>query len=95
MPDLTQESYEELQAGRKLLQGDRTAEEFFTGMLHKKLTAALLKMTGIRLATPMKEIPEEKIHAYYNLCRNLKLHITESNRYEMHRYPPEAWMYGK
>ena len=35
LPDLTQESYEELQAGRKLLQGDRTAEEFFTGMLHK------------------------------------------------------------
>lgn len=30
----------------------------------------------------MKEIPEEKIHAYYNLCRNLKLHITESNPYE-------------
>ena len=28
------------------------------------------------------EIPEEKIHAYYNLCRNLKLHITESNPYE-------------
>ena len=82
LPDLTQESYEELQAGRKLLQGDRTAEEFFTGMLHKKLTAALLKMAGIRLATPMKEIPEEKIHAYYNLCRNLKLHITESNPYE-------------
>ena len=51
-------------------------------MLHKKLTAALLKMAGIRLATPMKEIPEEKIHAYYNLCRNLKLHITESNPYE-------------
>ncbi|MFQ9876167.1 aminoacetone oxidase family FAD-binding enzyme [Waltera sp.] len=82
LPDLTQESYEELQAGRKLLHGDRTAEEFFTGMLHKKLTAALLKMAGIRLATPMKEIPEEKIHAYYNLCRNLKLHITESNPYE-------------
>lgn len=40
------------------------------------------KMAGIRLATPMKEIPEEKIHAYYNLCRNLKLHITESNPYE-------------
>ena len=34
------------------------------------------------MATPMKEIPEEKIDAYYNLCRNLKLHITESNPYE-------------
>ena len=34
------------------------------------------------ISMPMKEIPEEKIHAYYNLCRNLKLHITESNPYE-------------
>ena len=39
-------------------------------------------MTGIRLATPMKEIPEEKIRNYYRLCRALKLHITESNPYE-------------
>lgn len=83
LPDLSPESYEELQAGRKLLlQGDRTAEEFFTGMLHKKLTSSLLKMAGIRLATPMKEIPEEKIRNYYGLCRALKLHITESNPYE-------------
>lgn len=82
LPDLPPEDYEKLQAGRKLLQGDRTAEEFFTGILHKKLTSSLLKMTGIRLATPMKEIPEEKIRNYYRLCRALKLHITESNPYE-------------
>lgn len=83
LPDLSPESYEELQAGRKLLlQGERTAEEFFTGMLHKKLTSSLLKMAGIRLATPMREIPEEKIRNYYCLCRALKLHITESNPYE-------------
>ena len=82
LPDLSPESYEELQAGRKLLQGDRTAEEFFTGILHKKLTSSLLKMAGIRLATPMQEIPEEKIRNYYRLCRALKLHITESNPYE-------------
>ncbi len=82
LPDLTPQAYEELQAGRKPLQGDRTAEEFFTGMLHKKLTSSLLKMAGIRLATPMQEIPEEKIRNYYSLCRNLRLHITESNPYE-------------
>ena len=82
LPELSQEAYEELQAGRKLLQGDRTAEEFFTGILHKKLTLALLKMAGIRQATPMQEIPEEKIHNFYGLCRSFRLHITESNPYE-------------
>ena len=51
-------------------------------MLHKKLTSSLLKMAGIRLMTPMQEIPEEKIRNYYCLCRNLRLHITESNPYE-------------
>lgn len=82
LPDLTPEAYEELQVGRKLLQGDRTAEEFFTGMLHKKLTSSLLKMAGIRLATLLREIPEERIRNYYRLCRDLRLHITESNPYE-------------
>ena len=28
------------------------------------------------------EIPEEKIRNFYGLCRNLRLHITESNPYE-------------
>ena len=82
LPDLSPEGYKELQAGRKLLQGERTAEEFFTGMLHKKLTASLLKMAGIRLATPMRDITADKIQNYYSLCRSLRLHITESNPYE-------------
>ena len=82
LPGLSQEAYEKIQAGRILLQENRTAEEFFTGMLHKKLTSALLKMVGIRLTTSMQEIPEEKIRNYYSLCRALKLHITESNPYE-------------
>ena len=82
LPELTPEAYEKLQTGRKLLQGERTAEEFFTGILHKKLTSALLKLAGIRLATPMREIPEEKIHNFYGICRSLQLHITESNPYE-------------
>ena len=82
LPDLSEEEYRKLQESRKLLLGDRTAEEFFTGILHKKLTSALLKLAGIRLATPMREIPEEKIHNFYGLCRNFRLHITESNPYE-------------
>lgn len=82
LPDLSLEEYERLKSVRKLLQGDRTAEEFFTGILNKKLTAALLKMAGIRLVTPMKEISPEKVSLFYTLCRDLRLHITESNPYE-------------
>ena len=82
LPELSEEEYLKLQESRKLLLGDRTAEEFFTGILHKKLTSALLKLAGIRLATPMREIPEEKIRNFYGLCRNFRLHITESNPYE-------------
>lgn len=82
LPELSEEEYFKLQESRKLLLGDRTAEEFFTGILHKKLTSALLKLAGIRLATPMREIPEEKIRNFYGLCRNFRLHITESNPYE-------------
>lgn len=82
LPEVSIEEYEKLQAGRRLLQGERTAEEFFTGLLHKKLTSALLKLAGIKPATPMKVIPEEKIQYFYALCRNFRLQITESNPYE-------------
>ena len=82
LPELSEEEYHKLQESRKLLLGDRTAEEFFTGIVHKKLTSTLLKLAGIRLATPMREIPEEKIRNFYGLCRNFRLHITESNPYE-------------
>lgn len=33
--------------------GDRNGEDFFTGVLHKKLAAVLLKMAGIRLDQPV------------------------------------------
>ena len=82
LPELSKEEYRKLQESRKLLLGDRTAEEFFTGIVHKKLTSTLLKLAGIRLATPMREIPEEKLRNFYGLCRNFRLHITESNPYE-------------
>ena len=82
LPDMTEESYENMKETRRMLQEKRTAEEFFTGILNKKLMSVFLKIAGIKPTTPAVEIPEDKINTFYELCRCFRLHITESNPYE-------------
>ncbi|MEI3588579.1 MAG: aminoacetone oxidase family FAD-binding enzyme [Lachnospiraceae bacterium] len=82
LPDMTEESYENMKKTRRMLQEKRTAEEFFTGILNKKLMSVFLKIAGIKPTTPAVEIPEDKINTFYELCRCFRLHITESNPYE-------------
>ena len=82
LPDMTQEAYQDMQTARRKLMGERTAEEFFTGIIHKKLMSVLLKQAGIRLNVLAKEIPEEKMRYFYELCRCFRVHITASNPYE-------------
>lgn len=75
-------SFEQLMASRKLLQTDRTVEEFFTGLLNKKLMTLFEKMAGLKPNVSVEEADVEAIHAVYRLCRNFKLHVNGSNPYD-------------
>lgn len=82
LPDYGQEEYAALQAGRKLLQNDRTVEEFFTGMLHKKLMQQFVKMAGLSPGESAGAADENALQEVYRLCREWKLHVNGYNAYD-------------
>ncbi len=82
LPEFDKTSYELLIAGRKLLQGGRTVEEFFTGILNKKLMNLFIKLAGLKPNTLMEEADGDRVEQVYRLCRQWKLHVTGSNPYD-------------
>ncbi len=82
LPDYGQGEYEALQAGRKLLQCGRTVEEFFTGMLHKKLMLQFIKLAGLKPGGNVEEAGEAEIKRVYELCREWRLHVIGHNSYD-------------
>lgn len=82
LPDYGQEEYAALQVGRKLLQNDRTVEEFFTGMLPKKLMQQFVKMAGLKSGEPAGTADEGAMKEVYRLCREWKLHVNGHNSYD-------------
>lgn len=82
LPDYDNDSFEQMIAGRKLLQTGRTVEEFFTGVLNKKIMSLFIRMVGLKPNLCVEEADEAAIRQVYDLCRNWKLHINGSNSYD-------------
>lgn len=82
LPDYNDEAFDGLCAGRELLQGDRTVEEFFTGLLNKKLMQLFIKMAGLKGNLPMEHADKKAVKQVYDLCRRWQLHVTGSNPYD-------------
>lgn len=82
LPEYNNEDFAGLIASRSLLQTDRNVEEFFTGMLHKKIMSLFTKLSGLKPNTPVEQAEETALHQVYELCRSWKLHVTGSNPYD-------------
>jgi len=82
MPDYGEEEFMQLVMRRMLLQTDRTVEEFFTGMLNKKLMSLFIKLAGLKHNAPIEEASDAEKMQVYELCREWKLHVTGSNPYD-------------
>lgn len=82
LPDYTEADFAALRADRRLLQGQRTVEEFFTGMLHKKLMHLFIRMAGLKATESAAEADEGKLARVYELCRHWSVHVVGSNPYE-------------
>jgi len=81
-PDDTEESYERVCTERALLLGQRTAEEFFTGMLNKKLMMLFLRLAGLKPGEKLNQAKKEKVRRVYELCREWRIHVNGSNSFE-------------
>ena len=65
-----------------LVKSSRTVEEFFTGILHKKLMMLLIKQAGLKANQPIVSVPDKIIRGIYESCRCFPMHITGSNSYD-------------
>lgn len=82
LPDYSPQEYRALIRRRALLGGARTVEEFFTGMLHKKLMTLFIRLAGLKTNTPVKDVAEKALEEVYRQCREFTLHVTGSNGYD-------------
>lgn len=82
LPDYDDATFEQMQIGRKLLLGQRTVEEYFTGMLNKKLMLLFGRLAGLKPTEEMDGADERKVKKVYELCRSWQLHVTGSNSYD-------------
>ncbi|MBO5336291.1 MAG: NAD(P)/FAD-dependent oxidoreductase [Lachnospiraceae bacterium] len=82
LSDMSEDTYKKFCEERRRTQKGRTAEEFFTGMLHKKIMALFLKMAGIKGNIPISEAEEEKMQQVFALCKKFRVHINGSNPYD-------------
>ncbi len=82
LPDFDDATYEGWKAGRVLLQNGRTVEEFFTGILNKKIMMLFIKMAGLKPQQAIEEADREAVESVYSLCRQWRLHVNGSNSYD-------------
>lgn len=83
LPDYSPEAYEQLRISRNLLlQDGRTVEEYFTGMLHKKLMMLFIKLAGLKPGDGIREADPELVKKVYGLCRQWRLHVIGSHSYD-------------
>ena len=82
LPWYTKEEFGSLCTARRQRLGNRTAEEFFTGLVHKKLILLLLRLAGLKAGESVDEADPEKIERFYRLCRDFRVHVTGSNSFD-------------
>lgn len=83
LPDYSPEAYEQLRISRSLLlQDGRTVEEYFTGMLHKKLMMLFIRLAGLKPSDNIREADPELVKKVYGFCRQWKLYAIGSHSYD-------------
>ena len=82
LPEYTDQDFKAFCDKRKLLRDRRTVEEFFTGILNKKLMLLFIKLAGLKRDIPVSEADEAKLAKVFALCRDWRLHVTGSNSYD-------------
>lgn len=84
LPGLSREDdpTEALMRERPSATGGRTVEEYFTGMLNKKLMLLLIRLAGLRASEAVKGAPPEKLRRVLEYCRGLTVHVTGSKSFD-------------
>lgn len=82
LPWHTKEEFHRLCTVRRQLLRNRTVEEYFTGLVHKKLVLLFLRLAGLKAGESVDKADPEKIRRFYSLCRDFRVHVTGSNSFD-------------
>lgn len=83
MPDYEKDDFPERMIRERLpIEKCSSVEEYFTGMLNKKLMNLFIHLAGMKPSDEVRRMPESKIKQVYKLCRGLTVHINKCNPFE-------------
>ena len=82
LPDYDKEAFEKLIESREGLLQDGTVEQFFTGMLNKKIMLLFMKMAGVKPTESMTSVSKAKVRKIYELCKDWRVTVVGSNPYD-------------
>lgn len=82
MPDFTEEQFLAFLKNRIETRPLKTAEEFLTGLFHKKLSDLWIKLAHLERAKAMEDCTEEEVGHLAHLIQNFRTEITGTNSFE-------------
>lgn len=82
LPALDISDIDEFVDGRMKYINACSAEEFFTGILNKKLMLLFMKENGIKEHTPIEKLSRKEIMAVIRMCKDWKLDICGNNSFD-------------
>lgn len=82
LPEMADSLFSALQTKRLKQRSSLTVEEFFTGMLNKKLMMLFIKLAGLNPAAYAKDVSPKQLQKVFAYCKGLEYHITGHNGFE-------------
>ena len=82
LPDVKEAEIAGLAQRRRTLCGERTIEEFFTGILNKKVMALLLKSAGLKPADSSKTLTEKRIADVLMLAKSFRITVVGTGDFQ-------------
>ena len=72
----------QLEVKVKMLYGTGTVDEFFTGMLHKKLMQLFIRLSGLKGSEKYESVDQGKIDKVFSFCRDFTVTVTAANSFD-------------
>lgn len=86
LPDLTEEELESYFLQRREFclgqAGERTVEEFFTGLLNKKLMTLFLKLAALKGSQCLSQVSKQQLQKVLRACKDFRVTVTGTGSFQ-------------
>lgn len=86
LPDITEEELQSYFLERKRYclgqAGERTAEEFFTGVINKKLMILFMKLASLKGSQGLSQVSESQLQKVLRICKDFRVTVTGTGSFQ-------------